>query len=316
MNPIKRIVAKILSVDIDLKRHYKLYRKVLGILRPVKKWTLFYDRKVYDGTREIPVRIFAPEPKAAWRPGKVLVFFHGGGWVTGNIDTYTETCARLSDATGCVVISVDYRLAPEHPFPAGLEDCYAVASAVANHPKQYFSDGELILIGDSAGGNLAAVVSLMAAERKEFRVSRQALFYPAVNNDYSENSPFDSVRENGEDYILTRGKIVAYMGLYLNGKEEKDNPYVAPILASDLTNQPETLIVTAELDPLRDEGEAYGRRLREAGNTVSIQRINGALHGFLSMPKSFSVDHVEEILNGFLDGTLKGTDGIHDEKEN
>ena len=159
------------------------------------------------------------------------LFLHGGGWVTENIDTYTEVCINLANFTGCKVIAVEYGLAPEHPFPEGLEDCYSAAKAVITDPSVVGVDAdEIVLAGDSAGGNLAAAVSLMARDKGEFKVSRQILIYPAVNNDYSENSKYRSVIENGTDYILTAKRISEYVSLYATCEEDMQN-HLLPSLA-------------------------------------------------------------------------------------
>ena len=141
----------------------------------------------------------------------------------------------------------------------------------------------------------------MARDRGEFNVSRQILIYPAVNNDYSDNSRFDSIRENGTDYLLTSKKISDYMELYIQDKKYINDPYFAPLLADDLSNQPDTLIITAEYDPLRDEGEEYARRLRESGNNVELYRMDDALHGFFSLPATFPhVKQTFDLIRSFL----------------
>jgi acetyl esterase/lipase len=208
----------------------------------------------------------------------------------------------MANQTSHIVVSVDYRLAPEHPFPAGAEDCsYVVKKIFLDNSLFHSKPEEITLIGDSAGANLAAVVSLMARDRGEFLPSKQILIYPATNNDHSENSPFPSIIDNGTDYLMTSKKICDYMDLYISKEEDRNNPYVAPLLAESLSNQPKTLIITAEYDPLRDEGEAYGIRLKEYGNNAKIQRINNAIHGFLSLPKrSTYVTICYEIINEFL----------------
>lgn len=217
----------------------------------------------------------------------VLLFFHGGGWVTESVDTYIDVCINLANYTKCKVIAVEYSLAPEFPFPCALEDCYAAAREIITNPSEYgLSDEEVVLIGDSAGGNLAAAVSLLARDRGEFSVSRQVLIYPSVGNDYSESSPFKSVHDNGTDYILTAKRIEEYQALYASSAEDYRNPYFAPLLENDLSNQPDTMIITAEFDPLRDEGEAYGIKLKNAGNNVKIYRMKNTLHGFISLNPS------------------------------
>lgn len=289
------------SSNLDMKKYYKQHRKMIVATHPyIKPLYRLLDRKIMNGDREIPVRIFKPR----YRKGlKVLIFFHGGGWVTGNIDSYTSICANMANQTGRIVVSVDYRLAPEYPFPAGLEDCYYVVKKIyMDNTLFHTKPEEIALIGDSAGANLAAVVSLMARDKGDFLPSKQILLYPSTYYDHSENSPFPSVIENGTDYILTSKRISEYMELYVNKEENRKTPYVAPLLAEDLSNQPKTLIITAEYDPLRDEGEAYGMRLKEFGNTVEIYRMQDALHGFLSLPKrANSIIKCYENINNFIE---------------
>lgn len=301
MNNLKKIALKILSIPhISLKKYYKQYRKILNVLNPPSEPIYkMLDHKIMVEDREIPVRVFIP--KANPLP-KVLIFFHGGGWVTGNIDSYTNVCANMANKTNHMVISVDYRLAPENPFPAGVEDCYFVTKEIFLNPEILnCKQDDIILVGDSAGGNLAAVVSLMARDHGEFLPRKQILIYPATNYDHSENSLFSSVKENGKDYIMTSKRIQDYMDLYVQNKEDRLNPYVAPILAKDLSSQPKTLIITAEFDPLRDEGEAYGIRLQQFGNDVKIYQMKDALHGFISNPlNSDDTDKCYELINLFL----------------
>jgi acetyl esterase/lipase len=163
------------------------------------------------------------------------------------------------------------------------------------------NDGDITLIGDSAGGNLAAAVSLMARDRGEFLPKRQILIYPSTWNDHSEVSPFSSIRENGTDYLLTSRRIQSVIELYRSSEEDMSNPYFAPLLAKDFSNQPRTLLITAEYCPLRDEGEAYGEKLRDAGNDVEIVRIRDALHAYLMLPPAFEhVRQTYDIINSFL----------------
>ena len=241
--------------DIDIKRNYKWGRQVTNVthyhyLKPFYKT---WDHKVPCGDHDVPVRIFSP-------PGEghhsLLLFFHGGGWVLGNIDSYDKVCANMARLTNRLVVSVDYRLAPEHKFPAAPEDCYAVTREIyLNTGLLETSAEDITLIGDSAGANLAAVVSLMARDRGEFLPKKQILIYPATYNDHTERSFFDSVRENGTDYLLTSKRICDYMDLYMSCPEDLRNPYYAPLLAKSLADQPDTQVITAENDPLRDEGQ-------------------------------------------------------------
>lgn len=300
-------VLKALSYD-EIKVNAARHLANLKAIDPLKVFYKTLDYKIYNGDYEVPVRIFFPTKEMQDEELKrtheipVLLFFHGGGWVTDNVDNYERICARLANATSQVVVAVEYRLAPEFPFPTGLMDCYAVAKAL--YDNQFILNVKpenITLIGDSAGGNLTAAISLMARDRKDFFPKRQILIYPAVNSDYSLNSPYSSVSENGEDYLLTRGKLEDYINLYKSKPEDLNNPYFAPIKASDFREQPATLILTAEFDPLRDEGEAYGERLQEAGNQVEIHRIKDALHGYFALGiKYFHVQESFDYINEFL----------------
>lgn len=278
--------------------------------RLLQKWThpalplryTMWDHAILarDGY-SVPIRLFYPK---ALRSSSLLLFFHGGGWVSGDIDTYSSVCADLADQAGCRVVSVDYRLAPEYPFPCGLEDCYAAARELFLHTEQFHTEPEkIVLAGDSAGGNLAAAVSLLAAARREFRVFRQILIYPALYNTHTASSPFASVRENGEGYLLTSRKIQEYMELYAPREEQRKSPFFAPLLAPDLSGQPDTLILTAEYDPLRDEGEAYGEKLRSFGCNVQVERFPDMPHGFFSLPVRFApVRRCRKRIADFLNG--------------
>lgn len=288
----------------DVKKNVDSMRQRFNVMHPkvmvptvYRKW----DHVVRCQNHEVPVRLFTPLDTIN-RP--VLLFFHGGGWVTGNIDSYDRLCANLTKLTNHVVISVDYRLAPEFRFPAGLDDCYAVAKEVFADTRILFGVDcqQVTLIGDSAGGNLAAAISLMARDRGDFSPRAQILLYPAVNNDHNPaTTPFNSVRANGSDYLLTAKRICDYMDLYESAPEDRQNPYFAPLLASDFTRQPRTLIITAEYDPLRDEGEEYAKRLKEAGNEVFCYRVPDSLHGFFALPVSYEpVRQAFLLINHFL----------------
>lgn len=302
----KAVLAALKAISyarIDVKKTYKLERTIVNaahfpLLKPFYKT---WDHKVSCGDHEVPVRLFSP-PEGQ-NPVSILLFFHGGGWVTGNIDSYNKVCMAMARLTGSLVISVDYRLAPEYRFPCALDDCYQVAEQVFMHTDKLFHmpPEKVTLIGDSAGGNLAAAVSLMARDRGDFVPANQILLYPCTHSDHSETSPFPSVHENGTDYLLTSERVNAFLELYQSCPADQINPYFAPLMAADFSNQPRTLIMTAEYDPLRDEGEAYGKKLKEGGNAVEIVRMKDALHGFISLPSGFSqVQQAYTIINRFL----------------
>lgn len=259
-----------------------------------------WDRKIILNGHEIAVRLFRPESEII---ENVLVFFHGGGWVSGTIDSYNRPCYNLSKITNSLVISVDYRLAPEYKFPCGLEDCYAVTREVfLNHEIFGVPQDKIVVVGDSAGGNLAAAICLMAKDRGEFMPKNQILIYPATYNDHTESSPFLSIQENGYDYLLTSKRICDYLELYESDPSDRENPYFAPLLAEDLSGQPDTLIITAEFDPLRDEGEAYAKKLKDFNNSVFLYRIPDALHGFFKLPLRFTqVKQLYYYINAFLE---------------
>ena len=266
------------------------------------------DTKVYNGNHEVPIRLYFPSEEAmSGEPVEgekypVLLFFHGGGWVTESVENYDRVCSRMAQSTGHIVMSVEYRLAPEYRFPVPLEDCYAAAKALyTGHLVLPADPDRITIIGDSAGGNLAAAVCLKARDTGDFAPKKQILIYPAVSNCYTKKSPYKSVQENGQDYLLTAVKMEEYLKLYESSTEDRQNPYFAPILAKDLSHMPETLILTAEFDPLRDEGEEYGKRLKKANNYVEIHRIPDALHGYFALGIRFlHVQESFEIMNCFL----------------
>lgn len=292
------------NIDVEASRKIADLKKLDAMRIFWKK----LDTKVYNKGYEVPVRVYFPSEEvmkesAGEKPSlPVLLFFHGGGWVTESVETYDRVCARMSQATGHIVVSVEYRLAPEYRFPIPLEDCYAAAKALYTNRTMFPVDPDKITImGDSAGGNLAAAVVLMARDRGEFFPKRQILIYPTLNNCYTEESPYPSVKENGKDYLLTAVKMQDYLNLYQRSPEDRENPYFAPLMEKNFRNMPRTLILTAEFDPLRDEGEEYGRRLREWGNEVEIHRIPGAMHGYFALGILFL--HVKEsfsYINDFL----------------
>ncbi|HML38293.1 MAG TPA: alpha/beta hydrolase [Bacillota bacterium] len=302
INKAMRSALKIITaLEVDAEKSYKVQRQfelLMARLRGKPTDYQMWDQKIMCGDHDVPVRIFQPPGTG---PFPVLLFFHGGGWVTGGIENYTGVCADLAKATGHTVASVDYRLAPEYRFPAAPEDCYAVAREFFMGHILDVKPEDITLIGDSAGGNLSAVVSLMARDRGEFLPRQQILLYPATFNDHSGSSPFPSIKENGTGYLLTSRRVRGFAKLYSSSKDDFHNPYFAPLLADDLSHQPRTLVISAEYCPLRDEGEYYGIKLREAGNDVEIYRMKDALHAFLMLPPRFiHVKRAYHVINKFL----------------
>ena len=225
---------------------------------------------------EIGLRIYTPVGNG---PFPVFVYFHGGGWVVGDLDVVDPTMRAVTNASSCLVVSVDYRMAPEYPFPVAPEDCYTATNWVAQNIATYHGDPSNIAVGgDSAGGNLAAVVSLLAKERGGPAISYQILVYPAT--DFSFDT--ESHRENGEGYLLTKAAMEWFANHYIQ-EEDKTSPLAAPLRAADVSGLPPALVITAEFDPLRDEGEAYAKKLQDAGVQVELTRYNGMIHGFFWM---------------------------------
>jgi acetyl esterase len=225
----------------------------------------------------VPVRVYLPEGEGVF-PG--LVYFHGGGWVVGHLGTGDVPLRALTNRARCAVVSVDYRLAPEHKFPVALEDCWAVTRWVAKTAAdQEIDPARLAVGGDSAGGNLAAAVSLLARAEGWPRLLLQLLIYPVTNFDFGTQS----YRDNAEGYALTREAMRWYWSHYLPNGDDGSSPLASPLRAHDLSGLPPAFVATCDFDPLRDEGEEYGSRMLEAGVSVTIRRYQGMIHGFLRL---------------------------------
>jgi acetyl esterase len=236
------------------------------------------DLSVPGPAGEIPLRLYATE-HGGIRPS--LVYFHGGGFVFGNLDSHDAVCRALAKASGAVVIAVDYRLAPEHKFPAAVDDSYAATVWVAANAERLGIDARRIAVGgDSAGGNLATVVAMRCRDRGGPTLAAQVLIYPVTDVSSFETG---SHRELGEGYFLTRAGMEWFTGHYLASADQTRHPEASPLLARNLSGLPPALVITAEFDPLRDEGEAYAKRLQQAGVAVTVTRYPGMIHGFVSM---------------------------------
>ena len=234
-------------------------------------------REVDGPAGKIPVRIYTPAGKAP-RPG--IVFFHGGGFVVCDLDSHDATCRELANGADCVVVSVDYRLAPEAKFPAAPEDCYAATQWVSREAEQLGIDPARIAVaGDSAGGNLAAVVAMMSRDRGGPSLVHQLLIYPVTDNRFDTTS----YKDNGSGYFLSANMMRWFWHHYLDSEADGDNPLASPLRARDLSDLPSATVLTAEYDPLRDEGRAYAKRLQEAGVATAHTNYPGVFHGFIGM---------------------------------
>ncbi len=235
------------------------------------------DRTIPGPDSQLSVRIYTPLGSG---PFPALVWFHGGGWVVGDLESADATARHLTLGAGCVVVSVDYRLAPEAKFPGPAEDCYAATQWVAEHAAEIGVMGNNLAVGgDSSGGNLAAAVCLMVKDRGGPPVGMQLLVYPVTDRNFQT----DSYVENAEGYNLTRDTMIWYWDQYLASDADGNNAYAAPQQAQDLRGLPPALVITAEYDPLRDEGEAYAHRLEAAGVPTTCTRYPGMIHGFFGM---------------------------------
>ncbi len=265
------------SSTLSVETGRRLLDELFTVADPEPVATLT-DIDIQGPNGPIPLRIYAPDHDD---PVPVLSFIHGGGWVRGSLDAYDGLCRRLTNRADCVVVSIDYRRAPERPFPTGFEDCYAATEWAATHAADLGGDPDRVAVGgDSAGGNLSAAVALAARDRDGPELVGQLLIYPAVNP--PSVRWFDSYDENGTGYFLEMDSVEWYLDQY---REPADvgNQYAFPLRARDLSGLPPAIVVTAGYDPLVDEGEAYVRRLEDAGVDTTHLHYDAQIHGFLSL---------------------------------
>jgi acetyl esterase/lipase len=241
------------------------------------------NRTVPGADGEVPARVYWPLSRnsAGGEALPLIVYFHGGGFVLCDLDTHDVVCRNLANMTDAVVLSVDYRLAPETPYPGGVEDCYAATVWAHENAATLGGDpARLVVAGDSSGGNFATVVAMMARDRCRPPIAYQYLIYPVTDQNF-ENP---SYRDNGDDYFTTTAHMRWYCEQYGG---DPDDAYVSPLRAADLSALPPTRVITAEFDPLRDEGEAYAQRLRDAGVDATWRRFDGMFHGFFTFSLIF-----------------------------
>lgn len=248
---------------------------------PVEKRVQVYsveDRTVPTAEADIPVRIYTPDEADSY---PILLYFHGGAFFSGNLESHDEVVRPICKVSGYKVIAVDYRLAPENPFPAALVDCYSVTKWATENKEALKWDGRnLAIAGDSSGGNLVAAVSLMAREKQEFTLTKQVLYYPSLDLDFSEFR-YPSLVENAKGYFVESDALAEHNSFYLKGNVDTNHPLVSPIREENLENLPTAFIITAEYDPMRDEGELFAANLKKCGVQVETKRYEGATHGFL-----------------------------------
>ncbi|MBL6937800.1 MAG: alpha/beta hydrolase [Alphaproteobacteria bacterium] len=238
------------------------------------------DRTIPGPAHAIGVRIYTPlSATSTVLPG--LIFFHGGGFVLGDLDSHDDLCRVLANESGCRVVSIDYRLAPEHPFPAAVDDCFAATKYVAAHAGEFGIDASRLAVGgDSAGGNLAAVVCQLAKGGGP-KIAYQLLIYPVTQLGAPVDTP--SMRENGKGYFLEKEGMDWFTKLYCPDHAHRTDPRLSPLLCQDLAGQPPAYVITAGFDPLRDEGKDYADALDKAGVSVTYVNYPGMVHGFFSM---------------------------------
>nr|WP_244510115.1 alpha/beta hydrolase [Halogranum gelatinilyticum] len=237
------------------------------------------DDTVLGPNGEIPVRQYEPRADRS-QSSPSIVFFHGGGWISGSIDTHNRVCRKMANVTGYPIVSVDYRLAPENPFPAGLLDCYSVLEWVSNSAAELGVDpDQTIVMGDSAGGNLAAATALLARDRDGPKVAHQVLIYPAVGDARTS----EAYKQNATGYDLTADIVDMIYELYTDSDIDDANYYAWPRKANDLSGLPPATVLTAGFDPLRDDGALYAERLRKSNVSTSFSNYEDLTHGFFAM---------------------------------
>ncbi len=236
------------------------------------------DEKITSASNEIPIRLYIPEEGIDL---PVIVYFHGGGWVIGSFKFTDRITRYLAKKSSAIVVSVDYRLAPEYAFPAAVNDAYTSLKWVENNIMKFGGDPSKIAVaGDSAGGNLAAAVSLMSRDKKGPKIKFQILLYPVTDVSCLNTESYNNFSEG---FFLKKEHMDWFRAQYLPDIIDRRNPYASPLLARSHRNLPRAVVITAQFDPLRDEGEAYAEKLKQAGLPVLLKRYDGMIHGFISM---------------------------------
>jgi len=260
----------------EARREYKKRADTFGL--PPADMFAVVERSIEGPAGPVPVRLYVPV--GVMDPSPLLVFFHGGGWAIGDRDTHDRACRFLAQAGRCRIASVEYRLAPEHPFPAGVEDCWAAYQSIVRDRAAWDADPQRIAVGgDSAGGNLAAVVAQLARQKRAPAPCFQLLIYPATDM----ANRFLSVEKFGAGYLLTKAMIEKFMAFYTPRAETRRDPRVSPLLAPDLSGLPPAFVQTAGFDPIQDEGAAYAKALAAAGVRAEHKHYPSLVHGYLQL---------------------------------
>ena len=276
------IIKRLSKYDINMKENYQFYRNLQNKIPLSKKSkTIIEENFIFH--------LFSPKQE---QTKKAIIYLHGGGWAAGSVKFYSSTLQRLANECKRNVIAFDYPLAPEHPFPEGFNYCYKAIKTIFQKGMNYHIDtSEIIIMGDSAGANLATAICLKAKQTKDFKIKKEILLYPIVQTNFKENKKYPSIEKNGYDYFLNKNMIDDYLTMYLPNKKDYKNKYVAPLYAKNLFGMPETLIITADLDPLKDEGYAYAQKLKRYFNKVTYYNIKDVIHGFFNNPLYFKENH-------------------------
>lgn len=287
------IILKIID-KFPIKKNIKLYRSIQNIVNPNIVKNEKYIDYILDG---INIRVFDPR-----KTKKIIIYIHGGGWVAGNLDTHSNICFKLAEELDRKVISIDYRLAPENPYPIGFNDCYkTIKHIMDNIDSFHITWDDVILMGDSAGGNLAFATSLKGLYERTFRVGRLVLIYPATQTDYSTTTKYKSVLANDGKGFLTRKHLEDYINLYLPSPSAKTDKFVNVLNANKLFGLPKTLVFTGTLDPLHDEGVALVKKLRRHLVSVKHYDLQNAAHGYFTniLDKKYTKLTIE-LIKGFI----------------
>lgn len=293
------LLKNILCDDFDLENKYKLYRTTYEIIHPTISKKNISNYKIIINDSLVPLRIFYPDKISTLT--SVIIYIHGGGWITGSINSYSKICLEISKKCNKLVVAIDYRLAPEYKFPIGFNDCYDTIKYLY---KEFQSLGikneDIIIMGDSAGGNLAASVALKARKTQEIDIKKEVLIYPALSGEYKGKTKYNSLIQNSKLDLLTVKHLDAFMKLYINTEKDLKNPLVCPLQETNYSNLPTTLIITGDIDPLRDEGNEYYQRLKKENPKTKYINIKFASHGFLNGKDEEIKEEFYQEVNNFL----------------